>query len=141
MLRLILIRGLPGSGKTTLAAKYRDRGFEHCEADSYFMRWNPNLQDYEYKFEPLHLADAHRRCQSVTLRHLMDGKSVVVANTFSQWWEMADYFMMAKETGAVCQIIETPGTPYKNVHGVPDSAINRMLVRWEGYSCYARNEE
>ena len=30
---LLLIRGLPGSGKTTMAKKYAQAGYVHCEAD------------------------------------------------------------------------------------------------------------
>lgn len=42
---LLLIRGLPGSGKTTMAKQYAQIGYVHCEADQYFER------DGEYRFD------------------------------------------------------------------------------------------
>lgn len=33
---LLLIRGLPGSGKSTMAKEYAKAGYVHCEADQFF---------------------------------------------------------------------------------------------------------
>ena len=42
---LLLIRGLPGSWKTTMVKKYAQAGYVHCEADQYFE------VDVEYRFD------------------------------------------------------------------------------------------
>lgn len=55
---------------------------------------------------------------------------MVVSNTFTQWWEMVPYLKCASENGYDIRIIETKGS-YKNIHGVPQEAINRMAERWE----------
>jgi len=52
-----LIRGLPGSGKTTMAKKIE--GFEHFEADQYFEK------DGSYEFDPSELNSAHEECQRI----------------------------------------------------------------------------
>jgi tRNA uridine 5-carbamoylmethylation protein Kti12 len=36
IMKLILIRGLPGSGKSTIAREYVKQGYHHFEADMYF---------------------------------------------------------------------------------------------------------
>lgn len=74
---LILIRGLPGSGKTTLAEQImkewkeirdgRGRQVKSCKliaADDFFM------VDGEYKFDPSKLSEAHAWCQRETRESL-----------------------------------------------------------------------
>ena len=55
---LFIVRGLPGSGKTTLA---KSLGSVHFEADMYFMEGN------EYKFDITKIKKAHEWCQNTLL--------------------------------------------------------------------------
>ena len=122
-MELILIRGLPGSGKTTMAkTQYPDH--IHFEADQYFEK------DGEYLFRPHLIKDAHEQCQNNTRRALGRGRDVVVANTFTQKWEMEPYHRMAVANGATVKVIEATGK-FKNIHGVPDEVIEKMRNRWE----------
>ena len=123
-IELLLIRGLPGSGKTTLARKYMQAGYVHCEADQYFER------DGVYKFDPTKLRAAHDDCLRRAIAAMDAGRSVVVANTFTRRWEMEPYMKAAKKRGIDVRIIETTGN-WPNVHGVPADAIERMRARWE----------
>lgn len=120
-MELVLIRGLPGSGKSTLAKSMA--GYLHIETDMYF------IENGEYKFDSSLIAEAHRWCQRLT-KYALKTVSVVVSNTFTQKWEMQPYFDMAAELGVPVRVIEATGN-FKNIHGVPEAAIERMRARWE----------
>lgn len=125
--KLVLIRGVSGSGKTTYAKKIikENPEFSHYEADMYF-----HAPDGDYKFDPKLLPKAHEWCRSQTEKDLRDGKSVIVSNTFTKQWEIQPYINLAKKLGVDLVIKKAVGN-YKNVHGVPDSAVDAMKSRWE----------
>jgi predicted kinase len=123
MPKLTLIRGLPGSGKSTMARKIAiDTGALHVEADMWV--------DYSRRYDPDAVKRAHAICQSQARRALQYGGSVVVSNTFTRQWEMQPYLDMAHQYGAQVEIITANGD-YGSVHDVPESAIQAMRDRWE----------
>lgn len=123
---LLLIRGLPGTGKSTLAHTLSATGYQHIEADMFFVD-----EHGEYKFDLGKLSDAHTWCLNKTSTTLKEGKmSVVVANTFSTRWEMDPYEAYAKIYGYRFQVVETK-LRFQNIHDVPQIAIDRMIKRWE----------
>ena len=121
-MKLVLIRGLPGSGKSTMAKNML--GFEHYEADMFFER------DGKYIYEPSKIKEAHEWCQRETFRALKNGGDVVVSNTFTRLFEMEPYFEMAKIFGIKPYIMEATGN-WPNVHGVPTEVVDKMRQRWE----------
>jgi predicted kinase len=123
-MELVLIRGLPGSGKTTMARRLALKGYEHHEADHYFER------DGKYVFNAADLPKAHEWCLARTKDSLMRGIPCVVANTFSRRWEMQPYFDLAKAMGIPVRVIEAKGN-WPNIHGVPAEFIEKMRKRWE----------
>jgi predicted kinase len=132
MKQLILIRGLPGSGKSTMgeliARSYRlSQPAFHIEADMFFMN-----ADGKYEFVAANLYKAHKWCQETcdTLLQSDYDAVVVVTNTFTQIWEMKPYFLFAEIHGAAMQIIECKGR-FGSIHNVPAEAVERMINRWE----------
>jgi ABC-type multidrug transport system ATPase subunit len=119
---LKLVRGLPGSGKTTFAKTLTD--YIHFETDMYF------CLSGEYKWNGADIARAHRWCQSKVYEALKEGKKVVVSNTFTKKWEMEAYFEMAKELNIPISV-ETMTGNYPNIHGVSEEHIEKMRSRWE----------
>lgn len=127
---LILIRGLPGSGKSTVASKMvRDRTLipiDWWEADQFFEDGNGG-----YEFEPRLLRQAHDWCYTNTLKSLRDGVDTIVSNTFTQAWEMEKYLGIGEWVQNLnIRIIEVK-TSFESVHGVPAEKLRQMAARWE----------
>lgn len=122
MKKLWIIRGISGSSKTTYA---KSLGLNHhFEADDYFMI------DGVYCFIPNYLPQAHAQCLQKTRDAMQTGEDIVVANTFTRKWEYEPYVKLAQEFGYEVEIKIMTGN-YKNVHGVPDSVIEKQKARFE----------
>jgi predicted kinase len=122
MTELVIVRGIPGSGKSTYA---KTLGYLNYEADQYFIDPEGN-----YLFDATKLYQAHRWCQEKTRSALSDGLSVVVSNTFTTRKEMKDYLEMAYELHIPVRVVKVLGN-FQNVHGVPEEALERMRNRWQ----------
>ena len=126
IMQLILVRGLPGSGKSTHARVIANEIFRcaSIEADMYFTK------NGEYVFDAKKLGDAHKWCLDTTSEFLSDGISVVVSNTFTTKKELKPYFDIAKEFGIKPHVILCQGN-YKSVHNVPEETLEKMRNRLE----------
>jgi len=117
---LVIIRGLPGSGKSTMGKVLRLAGYEHYEADQYFMK------DGIYQYDASKVRHAHLWCQSAVRTALAQNKRVVVCNTFTRIKELTPYLALSKKV----RIIEAKGN-WQNIHGVPAIRLHEMAARWE----------
>ena len=123
MKELILLRGIPGSGKSTFAKMICN---QHVEADMYFM------QDGEYKFDASKLKQAHEWCRTKTEDWMKKRYNVVVSNTFTMEWEMDTYYELAKEYGyQVHSLIMENRHGGVNSHDVPEDKLQAMKNRFE----------
>jgi len=141
MRTVIIMRGIPGCGKTHETAKLiSDVGPGErtvvVSADHYFM----NEESGEYEFDPTKLPYAHNDCMSRFLEAL--GKRielVVVDNTNVHHWEYHNYVLAADLAGYNVVIHEIMPSTLKglrhcaerNSHGVPAPAVARMAMEFE----------
>lgn len=118
---LFLIRGMPGSGKSTYAAKL---GCFHIEADMY------HCCDGKYSFDMHRSGPAHAWCQKAALNAMEQGMDVAVSNTFTKKREIKPYLDFADETGHDVRIIRMTKT-YGTTKAVPAETIKKMKDRFE----------
>jgi predicted kinase len=126
---LYLVRGIPGSGKSTFA---RQLGCTHFETDTFFM------VDGEYKFDPSKLKQAHSWCQNEVHNAMIlnvttgEHSDIAVSNTFTQEWEMEPYMELAKSWGyRVFSIVVENRHEGVNQHNVPEDKLQAMKDRFE----------
>ena len=126
---LTLIRGIPGSGKTTFARKLIElfpSPSINLEADQFFIQANG-----DYLFNKAKIGDAHDWCQAQTLRNLKNGVSVIVSNTFIRKWELFPYVAMAHDLKIPLTTITMEDNGWKSIHNVPPEVIERMKTQFE----------
>ena len=133
---LYIIRGLPGSGKSTLGEtladsymdyhpKYGGVKYYSYAADDWF------YEDGKYNFNPEELAEAHDDCQARVRGAMMsDVENIAVCNTFSQSWEAAPYVKLCKQYEYTPVVLECQ-SQFGNIHDVPQESIEAMKERWE----------
>ena len=124
-LTMLVMRGLPGSGKSTLVSSITRLypGAVVCSADQYFM-----TEDGKYEFDASLLKFAHQQSQNKARDACEAGERlVVVDNTGVKRWELVNYFRMAQSFDYTVILLQ-PRTPWrfnvnqlaiKNTHGVP----------------------
>jgi predicted kinase len=133
--KVIIMRGLPGSGKSTMADRLaEENGGVIFSTDNYFMH-NGN-----YLFDASKLGAAHAWNQRKYQEALERGEEyVIVDNTNTTMREMRPYIKLAGYLGYSVEIME-PDNPerfhvdlcfVRNTHGVPFAAIENMLNRWQ----------
>ncbi len=125
MHNVIILRGVPGSGKSTWIAKNYPNA-EVFSADHYFIR------NGEYKFDPRLLPDAH----AYTLRSFVgwardpSGTVAIVDNTCTTVAEVAPYAAIALAYGRQVETVTLLCDPAvagaRNIHGVPLAAVEAM---------------
>lgn len=133
MKEIYLLRGLPGAGKSDLAATlesaFKCQGYRVIVAcaDDYFM------VDGEYIFDANKLGRAHQECKH-TVECAMDQgwDKIIIANTSTTTKELRPYIKMAEAHDyRVVSLIVENRHGNTNIHDVPDEALERMENRFK----------
>lgn len=144
---MVLVRGLPGSGKSTFAAEMyywwscrtiahltssREMspidGVEVLESDDFFV--GPGSMKYLFDEELLPLAHNWNLARAAMACRDYPHSVCVVANTFTRNDEMSRYVDIARKYGRDVVVVEIRAK-HQNVHGVPDDVVDAMAARWE----------
>lgn len=139
---LIVIRGLPGSGKSTKAKEILKQceaigeTAVICSADDYFM----DLISNKYCFDSKRLPAAHNYCRGVA-EGAMKAKAeiVIIDNTNIRRWDFAAYLQLAKKYGydveevIVGKFDKDSIEEYvkRGLHNIPLDTIEKMASRFE----------
>lgn len=131
--RVVILRGVPGSGKTTWARAHVDPSAVVCSADDFF------LVGGEYRFDPRRIGEAHAACMRKFLLALgEEATTIVVDNTSCSYWEYENYCVAARQWGYAVEIVEfdvaaedVERVAARNTHGVPAEAVAAMWRRFQ----------
>ena len=118
-----IIRGLPGSGKSTYA-RNNFPGILIVEADMFAMI------DGQYRFSIDRLSDCHWAAQQIAGLAIQLGADVVITGTMTTRKEIAPYVNLANNLEQDYQILHCTGA-HGTIHDVPESTIEKMRARWE----------
>lgn len=136
-MKLILMRGVTGSGKSTRARELQEQnpGARILSTDDLF------VEDGEYRFDPNKLAHNHSENQErCRLAMLERAELIIIDNTNIMPWEMKPYHLLAQEHGYETTILEIPPPPLEELlrrqesrtdKRVPRETLERMLERWK----------
>lgn len=140
MPNLLIVRGLPGSGKSTFAKSILDN-FDDCalvtksfnntvythhyEADMFFE------SNGEYNFQSKYISHAHTWCYNNVLKSLLDGNNTIVSNTFVKFWELEKYLDILDYIPDVNITVVELHTQFDSIHNVPADTIAKMKKSWE----------
>jgi 2',3'-cyclic-nucleotide 3'-phosphodiesterase len=132
--KLIIVRGLPGSGKTTLAKQFANTTGKIFSNDDYF------TEGTTYNFKPEKYDEAVLRTQYNVLDAMKKGEYlIIVDNNNARKWEAKPYVRAAVNFGYTVEFHET-NTPWKNnidelikksQHTQTPKYIKRMMKKWE----------
>jgi predicted kinase len=122
---LIIVRGIPGSGKTTFAKMI---GRAICCADD----WHTDREG-NYNWKPENVGKAHDWCKRKCRRFMKKNiNPVLVVNTSTTEKELAPYIAMAKYYGyKYFSVIVENRHGGVNEHGVPEQTLDKMTDRFE----------
>ncbi len=137
MKTVFIMRGISGSGKSSMAAKLATPG-AICSADTWFM--GPN----GYSFRQQDLAAAHGECLRKFIQLVFENvDNVVVDNTNLREWEYISYLRIARMAGYVVEFYEfippldEGFTAYvtecagRNTHGLDYAACKRQATAFQ----------
>lgn len=138
----ILTRGIPGCGKSTWANEFVCR-YKRSDSkrSAIVLSTDDHFVDAEgvYRFNASELGKAHAMCFARFCQALRGHEVVVVANTFTQSWELESYRWYSNAVGARLYVKEfIPSTigqavmwAERNIHGVTKDIIGKMLLSYE----------
>ncbi len=125
---LILLRGLPGSGKTSLAKILSASDIPVYSVDDYFISSDGS---YHFEFDKNHLA--YSTCIDNTRNAMIQRvQKIIIDNTFTLEWEMEPYFKLASEFQYFIFVVTVENrNGNSNVHDVSMEQLQKMAEKYK----------
>lgn len=139
--KVLIMRGIPGSGKTTWVKNFiKTTCPDNHPAIYYALVYSADdfwiQPDHSYRFDPKRIGEAHtdcfkRFCKAVESYRITEGPDyIVVDNTNIRAYEIAPYIAVANLYGLEHEIVTIWTDPAvamsRNVHDVPSQIILHM---------------
>lgn len=127
---LILVRGLPGSGKTSLAKVLSEDGkYPVYSVDDYFT--DPETGNYTFIYSENH--KAYKQCELNCREQMKTGRlKIFIDNTFTLEWELEPYFKLASEFNYRVFVITVEHRHEgKNSHQITDDQLKKMAEKYK----------
>jgi predicted kinase len=130
---LILLRGLPGAGKSTLAKVLSEDHWPVFSIDSYFTDAQTGV--YHFLYQENHLA--YKACQDGTENAMKTQiEKIFVDNTFTLEWEIEPYFLLASKYKYKIFVVTVEKRHQgKNIHQISDEQIQKMANKYKVSLC------
>lgn len=133
-MKVIIMSGIPGSGKSAYVERHFLNAYRVCSADKYFMKTG------KYVFAAEEIGKAHAACLRQFASAVYDAwrfesenTVVVVDNTNTTVAEIAPYYELATAYGHDVEIVTVLCDPIiaakRNQHNVPPQEVDRAWVR------------
>jgi predicted kinase len=136
MKKVLVLRGLPGSGKNYYIDNFIEaEDFVVCSADDYFVR-----PDGVYDWNPRLLKNAHQWCYINFQKELERGTPLIILNNtnikklrYSPYINRATSYDYEIEEIIIGEFTEEAAQLYasRNVHNVPYSTIKKRMEEFE----------
>lgn len=130
---LVIIRGAPGHGKSTLAKSISStRGYVHYEPDHYLDREEVKYGN-DVRMDAAVRAEALLWCYAQVSKELGKGNSVVLSGLFTKINDLLPYYKLGLKHNLVIEVIERfrPEHRFKNVHGTPEYLVEKLISAFE----------
>lgn len=139
--RVHFYRGIPGTGKSTLAAMRMAPGHRMISTDDFFTKVDGAGRTV-YEFDPTKLGQAHNVTLTKFMEAVLCGNTVHVANTFVEAWEIAPYIAFCNCMQVYFEINEIVVPDFESfqrvyerqTHGVPKHVCLDMASRFRSFS-------
>lgn len=143
MRKLYLMQGVPGSGKSTVAARIKAGAWEETDKEPIIL----STDDWRYGdcghyvFDPVTNVEFHMACQRTCVDAMRLGiETIIIDNTNIEKWQAEPYFCLARMYGYEINVIRVdPGlaeAKRRNAQRplerrVPDEVIESMYSKME----------
>lgn len=126
--QLILMQGVPGSGKSSIATIIANHINAKVVSNNDYM-----VKNNKYCFEPARLNECIEKCQDAAERYAEEGWNLIIDNVNAEPFTVDYYFDLAERHNYRVMVIRTSRSSNEcfreNIHNVPPQSIINMHGR------------